>query len=185
MPPDEGNDGREYKVSTKSLAVLVLTVFLASVLFMVITQWMFLFPRMEQAGEETGGSNEYTSIIQSVYIPEIIFAQILSFACFGFLDITFAIELWKGKIQKSQELIVKVLAHAYIPLRTFSFFVIAMLSIAVLTGTSPRFFMNLHYLMIPIFSVISLGFILYFHRKFFREKTEEETIFKIPDEATF
>ncbi len=180
----------EYEFSTKGLAVNIFIAFLVFLFFMLIMQWMFFFPNMEDAYEETKSMIERTGgedsgrLIHGEYIGEIKFAQVISFICFGLLDAVFAFMLWKGKAPKSQEITTRVLSEAHSTIRMFSAFVIIMLSISILIGDNPRIFMNLLYLIIAVFSVISLIIILYFQRKFLTAKMKKELVFKIPDEAT-
>jgi len=176
--------GDRSEVSTKVMAVPVLITILTYILFIIIMQWIHFFPVMESAAEETKDLTGETGDIQGEYIGEIKLAQILSFLCFGLLDCLFAFILWKGKVPKNREIKTRMLINNYPVIRMSSAFIIIMLSITVIIGNSPRFLMNLLYLIILIFSIVSFIIILYFKRKSLNQKMEEEILFKIPVESS-
>jgi cytochrome bd-type quinol oxidase subunit 2 len=179
----------EYRISTRGLAVDIFIIFLIFLFFLLFMQWMFFLPDMEETYKETKSLIEETGRVDSVkiihgeYIGEIKFAQVISFICFGLLDTFFAFRLWKGSVLESRKNIAYISAQVYTLIRACSLFMIIILTIVILNSSNPRFFMNLLYVVILIFSMLSLAYIFYFHRRFFGEKTKEEVLFKIPDES--
>ncbi|UCE74652.1 MAG: hypothetical protein JSV56_02840 [Methanomassiliicoccales archaeon] len=181
--------GRENNVTTKTFAVVVLIAFITYTITIIIL-WTTFLPQMESATEETeslmGNSRrESDSIIHGDYISEIKLVFIASLICYGLFDTIFSLMLWRGEVPKNQEKMVEVLAQTYVTKRAFSLFLATMLPIIVLVGSNPELPMNIFYLVVPIFSIISLVFILYFNRKIFEEKVEDEPLYKIHDENIF
>ncbi len=175
-------------IPTKVLAAVVF-IGLLTYVFTIIILWTTFLPQMESAAKETenligGSTGEPDSIIQGEYISEIKLVYTLSLMCFGLFDTIFSVMLWKGRVPKNLEKMVEVLARAYVGVRSFSLFLVVILSIMTLVGSNSRFPMSILYLIVPIFSVISLIFILYFNRKVFGENVEDEYLFKIPDESS-
>lgn len=181
--------GEENEKSTKVYALVFFIAFIVLV-GSIILHWVYFLPQMEDAAEETerilGESDEdnpIIHIIQKDAIPQIRFVYILYLICFGILDGILVLILWKRKVPKSQESAIKALANSYIYVRHFNIFIIVMLSIIALVGSNYGFALNLLYLSLMLFSMVSLFYIIYLKRKILIEKLGDTPIFKIPEDA--
>ncbi|UCE37924.1 MAG: hypothetical protein JSW00_01385 [Thermoplasmata archaeon] len=154
----------------------------------IIILWVNFLPQMQDAAEETEeiieDSEEGNPIIRADAIPKIRFVYILYLICFGILDSVLALMLWRNQVPKSQEPVIKALANTYVFVRLFNIFIITMLSIIVLVGSDYLLALNLLYVSILFFSIVSLFYIIYLKRKILSEKMDNEITFKIPDEVT-
>lgn len=178
--------GNGNKAPTKVYALVILIAFIVVTVW-IIHLWVNFLPQMQDAADDTKkmlGDSEDISIIQGDAIPEIRFVYALYLICFGILDGILAIMLWRSKVPKSKESAIKALGISYCFVRGFSIFIIQLLSIMALVGSNHRFVLNLLYLSIVFFSMISLFYIIYFKMKILIEKLEDEPIFKIPDDVT-
>ena len=180
-------DGNETSIKVYALVIFTAFIVLAGT---IILLWVTFLPQMQEAAEETeriiGESEEgnpIIHIIQKDAIPEIRFVYIFYMICFGILDGILALMLWRSKVPKSQKSVIKALANSYIYVRHFNLFIIVMLSIMALVGPNYGFALNLLYLSLVLFSMVSLFYIIYLKRKILIEKLEDEPIFKIPEDA--
>lgn len=176
--------GNKNEAPTKEYAL----VFVISFIFLlvnIIFLWTHFLPQMQDAAEETekvlGESEGDNPIIQEDAIPKIKLVLAIYLICFGLLDGILALMLWRNKVPKSQESVIKALANSYVVVRLFNILIITVLSIIVIVGS--QLALNLLYVSILFFSIVSLFYIIYFKRKILSEKLDNEVIFKIPDET--
>jgi hypothetical protein len=179
--------GNGNEAPTKVYALVFVITFIVFV-GNIILLWVHFLPQMEDAAKETdrllGESMEDKSIIQEDAIPKIRFVYTLYLICFGILDSILVLMFWRSKVPKSQESVIKALANSYVFVRIFNISIVTMLSIMALVGSNYGFILNLLYLSIVLFSMVSLYYIIYLKRKILIEKLEDDPIFKIPEDAT-
>jgi hypothetical protein len=169
---------------TKVYALVFIITFITFAVSIILL-WAHFLPKMEDAAEDTdrilGESKQDKSIIQKDAIPKIKVVYALYLICFGILDSILALMVWKSKVPKSKESVIKASANSYVFVRWFIIFIITLLTITALIGSDYDLILNLFYLSLVIFSIVSLFFIIYLKRKILTEKFEKTTIFKIPD----
>ncbi len=151
---------------------------------MIIFHMSYLIPQMEKANEETSELIEetegaYPSTVETDYVAGARFVYILSLICFGLLDGLCAVILWKARVPEEQMIMFGNLAEGYIAVRAFSLFIMTVLSIMIWIGSNQRFLIGLFYLIVPIFSLISLILILYFDKNFSRKKFESDYMYEV------
>jgi hypothetical protein len=176
-------DGDEAQVKVYALVFFIAFIVLAGT---IIFDWVYFLPQMEDATKETertlGESKDVPQIIQKDAIPQIRLVFILYLICFGLLDSILALMVWKSKVPKNQESAIKALANSYIYVRNFNIFIIIMLSIMALVGSNYGFALNLLYISLVCFSIVSVFYIIYLKKKILIEKLEDP-IFKIPEDV--
>lgn len=172
------------RATPKQFAFAIIMSYISFALIIIILHMSIFLPQMEKANEERQELIEETegtdsSIVETKYIVGIRLVYILSLICFGLLDGLCAVVLWKVRVPKEQMVMFGNLAESYVAARAFSLLMITLLSVMILVSSNPRLFEDLLYLVVPIFSLISLIFILYFSRKFSMEKLEDEHLFDV------
>ena len=178
---------RERKISARMLSLEILATFFVYLFIILIQLWWFFLPFMEAASEETraliegGGSTGAVQIINGEFIPEIRLAHIISFICYGLVDGIIAFTLWQSNITKEQAKREVLIVRSHYILRSFSAFITVILTIMILVGTDPGFFLTLLFISIPIFSILSLLYLYYIKTHLFPAEGAREVLFKIPE----
>jgi hypothetical protein len=173
-------------VSARVLSLEILAAFIMYLFFILILTWWNFLPQMETASEETralleeSGSTGAVQIIHGEFIPEIRLAHLISFVCYGLVDGIIFFTLWQSNVAIDRKERVAMMAYTYTTLRTFSAFITVMLTITVLVGTDPSFYLTLLFISIPIFSILSLLYFYYFKNHLSPAEGAGKVIFKIP-----
>jgi hypothetical protein len=188
LPPNYFSRKIDRIISTRLLSLEILVASIVYILFIALLWYQFL-PMMEDSYEETnalleGGSNTGNlKTIHGDFIPEIRLAHILSIRCYGIVDGIIVFTLWQSNIKKDQVAGEVLIARSYYILRAFSVFIVTMLTIVILVGTDPGFYLTLLFISIPIFSILSLLYLYYFKTHFIPGEGEHKVLFKIPEES--
>ena len=174
-------------LSARVLSLEILVAFMMYFFFIFVFLWWHFLPSMEASYEETSALLEESSnagaiqIIHGEFIPQIRLAHIMSLICYGVVDGIIILTLWQSNIKKEQAAMEVLIVKSYAVLRAFSAFITVILTITVLVGTDPSFYLALLFISIPIFSILSLLYFYYFKTYLSPAEGARKVIFKIPE----
>lgn len=189
MPLFEISRKPDPMISGRILSLEILITYVMYLCFIFILVWWRFLPQMEVASEETralleeGGGAGTLHIIHGEYVPEIRIALLISFVCYGIMDGIIIFTLWHSDVKKERDETGIMITRSYSVLRGFSAFIAVMLTIAILVGTDPEFYLALLFISIPIFSIVSLLYFYYFRTHFSRTKDAHMVLLKAHEDS--